>query len=232
MKKKSGLNIKSNNKNKLFIIVSVLVFFVAVLSIWWFVIRKPATNDKPLVSQSATPTVDETEITKEDKDNHNVPAENPRFISIPALGIDKSRVVQIGLIGDTKQLDSPISIFDTGWYEASAKPGIGAGALLLDGHNGGPSKGGVYDKLGDLEVGSEIIVERGDGKKFTYKVTENNQVTLEQANDKNHKSGMAAMTRSSDPSKQGLNIITCVGNWLPDQKTFDQRVMLRAVLSD
>ncbi len=174
--------------------------------------------------------VDKTEVTDKDRDEHKVPADNPRYISIPDLGVEKARVINIGLIPNTNQLDSPISIFDAGWFNQSEKPGVGAGALLLDGHNGGPSKGGIFDTLGDLQIGARIIVERGDGEQFTYKVVSNKQLTLNEMNDSNNPDGMATALQSVEEGKQGLNIITCVGNWLPQQNTFDKRVMLRAVL--
>jgi sortase (surface protein transpeptidase) len=176
-----------------------------------------------------TITVDETPITQEQKDEYTVPASYPRYISIPSLNINKARVVQIGIIKNTNQLDSPISIHDAGWYTASAKPGVDAGAILMDGHNGGPNYGGIFEKLGNLAVGEKIIIERGDGEIFTYKVRDNRQMKLSEINDPSNKYGMSTMLESIESGKEGLNIITCVGNWIQDSQTFDSRVMLRAV---
>lgn len=231
---KTGLSLKSKSKSIKRIIIILIILIIA--GVGGFFTWKHFFGEKTpenLTSQNVNPTVDETDITDKQKDEHQVPAEYPRYISVPSLGVDRARVVQIGIIQGTKQLDSPISIHDAGWYNESAKPGVGnSGALLLDGHNGGPTKGGIFENLGDLEEGSEIIIERGDGKKFTYKVIKNTQMTVAEANDKNNPDGMSAMTKSADASKQGLNIITCVGNWVPEQKTYDKRVMLRAVLAD
>ncbi|MBP9489223.1 class F sortase [Candidatus Saccharibacteria bacterium] len=231
MNKGGNLRIKkSSNKTQISIIIfSILTVSAIIFCVWFNFFKNTDRTNVPVQIKSE---VDETEVTQEDKDEHTVPANNPRFISIPALGVDRARVVSIGLISGSKQLDSPISIFDAGWYTKSAKPGTNDGALLLDGHNGGPSKGGIFDKLGDLTEGSEIIVERGDGQKFTYKVVSNKQLTLVEANDKSNPDGMSTMLESAESGKQGLNIITCVGNWVAEQNTFDQRVMLRAVQSE
>ena len=40
---------------------------------------------------------------------------------------------------------------------------------------------------------------------------------------------MSTMLDSFEPSKEGLNIITCVGDWDYSKNTFNKRVMLRAV---
>lgn len=219
----------SRSKKVIFVAILILVLVGAGVLIWKFYPQNLA-NQNPESLAQARVDVDETEVTEEDKGNHEVPTKHPRYISVPALGVDRARVVNIGLVPGSNQLDSPISIFDAGWYNQSETPGSGTGALLLDGHNGGPSKGGIFDTLGDLEIGSEIIVERGDGEQFTYKVVSNQQMTLDEINDPSNPDGMSTALESAEVGKQGLNIITCVGNWLPDQYTFDQRVMLRAVL--
>lgn len=174
--------------------------------------------------------VDETEITEDKKNSYQVPNPLfPRFLSIPSLKISNARIVQLGLIKNTNQLDSPISIHDAGWYVKSALPGSSKGALLMDGHNGGPTKGGIFENLGNLSKGSDIIVERGDGQKITYEVRDNREMSVNEINDENNPLGMRTMLDSIDPLKEGLNIITCVGDWDYSKNTFNKRVMLRAV---
>ena len=225
------LKIKDNHKKAK---IAALILAIAICLIGGFItyrfMNRVPEAAQPDSSAQARSDVDETEVTEKDKEEHQVPADHPRYVSVPDLGVEKARVVNIGFVSGTNQVDSPISIFDAGWFNQSDKPGLGSGALLMDGHNGGPSKGGIFDTLGELKIGASIIVERGDGEKFTYKVVSNKQITLDQMNDANNPDGMATALQSAEEGKQGLNIITCVGNWLPAQNTFDQRVMLRAVL--
>lgn len=179
----------------------------------------------PLPAQAkADPSIDESEITPEQVDSHSVPADNPRYLSIPSLGIEKARVVTVGLTADNI-LDTPKNINDTAWFDKSATPGSGRGAVVIDGHNGGMTKNGVFVKLSDLRQGDEIIIERGDGKKISYLVETNETMSLEKANT----TGMQNMMKSIDPTKEGLSLITCAGNWVPRDKIFDKRVMVRAV---
>ena len=173
--------------------------------------------------------VDERPVTVQAKQEWTVPASYPRYISIPKLGIDNARIVQLGIIKKTGQLDAPVSIHDAGWYNGSALPGKG-GAMLMDGHNGGPNFGGIFEKLRELKNGDEIIIERGDGKKLTYVVKDNRDLNVKDINDPSNKWGMATMTNSIEAGKEGLNIITCVGQWDERSQTFNERTMLRAVI--
>jgi hypothetical protein len=79
-----------------------------------------------------------------------------------------------------------------------------------------------------LKQGSEISIERGDGKKFTYEVRDVRDMPLDWVN----KTGMKEMMYSVDPEKEGLSLITCSGKWIPKQKVFDRRVLVRATLKN
>lgn len=215
---------------------------VVVLSVCWllligytgFYIYVNFIQTKGISSSSsqtvASHEVDETEVTQEKKDDYQVPNPSfPRYLSIPSLKISNARVVQIRTIKDTGQLDSPKSIYDAGWYTKSGLPGAGKGAVLIDGHNGGPTKGGIFENLGSLSKGSEIIIERGDGQRITYQVVDNREMSVEDINNESNPLGMKTMLNSIDPKKEGLNMITCVGDWDYAKNTFNKRVMLRAV---
>ena len=197
----------------------------------WFGYRYFTTGELPpglnASALTADPRVDESPVTKKQVEQHTVPADQPRYISIPSLGVEDTRVFAVGVTA-TNQLEAPKNISDAVWYRKSANPGQGYGAVLMDGHNGGITRNGVFAKLGTLETGAKITVERGDGKAFTYQVVENQSMPLEEVN----KTGMTMMMKSADETKEGLNIITCDGNWVPRYQQFDRRIMLRAVRVD
>lgn len=226
-----GLRIDSDTQRHfgryiILLIVAVLICVASYYAYIWY--TKGDLPPVPVPAQAkADPSVDETPITPAQVDSYTVSATHPRYISIPALSVQKARVVEVGL---TKYnvLDTPRNIADTAWYNKSALPGNGSGAVVIDGHNGGISKNGVFVNLGSLKRGDEIIVERGDGKKITYLVQENRTMSLQQANT----TGMKDMMQPVDPSHEGLSLITCAGNWVPRDKVFDKRVMVRAVAQD
>jgi len=170
--------------------------------------------------------VDETPVSEEEAQAWIVGEDRPRFLSIARLGIVNARVREVGLTANG-EVGTPVNIFDVAWYRYSAKPGSGSGAMLITGHNGGPTLDGVFKRLGELAIGDEIVVERGDGMMLRYRVVENRVVNMEEA-----AIGMASMMRSAEPEWEGLNLITCTGQWVQSGQTFDHRVFLRAVLID
>ena len=224
----------SKKKSRQVVVVVLSVCWLLLIGYTGFYIYVNFIQTKDISSSSsqtvASHEVDETEVTQEKKDDYQVPNPSfPRYLSIPSLKISNARVVQIGTIKNTGQLDSPKSIYDAGWYTKSGLPGAGKGAVLIDGHNGGPTKGGIFENLGSLSKGSEIIIERGDGQRITYQVVDNREMSVEDINNESNPLGMKTMLNSMDPKKEGLNMITCVGDWDYSKNTFNKRVMLRAV---
>lgn len=179
----------------------------------------------PIPLASAKQDLDETPVADEQKTRYQVQDTHPRYLSVPSLNIENSRIQAI----DAKQsgeLDTPSNIHDTGWYKKSAQPGDLTSALLLDGHNQGPSKDGVFKQLPKLKVGSDIEIERGDGEVFVYEVKEVRVVTL----DSLRGAGMKQLSSSVDSVKQGLNIMSPTGKWVPAKQSYDKRVVVRAAL--
>ncbi len=224
----------SKKKSRQVVVVALSVCWLLLIGYTGFYLYVNFIQTKDISSSSSQTVpsheVDETEVTQEKKDDYQVPNPSfPRYLSIPSLKISNARVVQIGTIKNTGQLDSPKSIYDAGWYTKSGLPGAGKGAVLIDGHNGGPTKGGIFENLGSLSKGSEIIIERGDGQRITYQVADNREMSVEDINNESNPLGMKTMLNSIDPKKEGLNMITCVGDWDYAKNTFNKRVMLRAV---
>jgi LPXTG-site transpeptidase (sortase) family protein len=196
----------------------------------WYGYKWFTTGEEPPVvplpaAALADPSVDETKVTTADIENYTVPATHPRYISIPALGVMQARVQTVGLTKNNV-LDTPKNISDVAWYNKSALPGSGYGSVIIDGHNGGISRDGVFANLNKLKAGDDITIERGDGKRITYNVVENRTESLHDANT----SGMKRLMMPYDNTQEGLGLITCAGNWIPRDKVFDKRVLVRAVI--
>lgn len=110
---------------------------------------------------------DETKVSDDAIAKYKVAADLPRVITIEKLGV-KARVLQMNVNSDGS-MQSPINIFDAGWYTGSVKPGQ-PGASIIVGHASGTTLGGVFNKLETLNAGDTISVERGDGKILRYQV--------------------------------------------------------------
>ena len=115
-------------------------------------------------------------------------------------------------------MQAPVNIFDSGWYGASAKPGT-PGATVIDAHASGATREGLFAYLDTLTIGDELSLERGDGQTFTYRVTHTETIPLNEVD-------MTKLLTPYGTATEGVNLITCTGSWLPDQKTYDHRVMV------
>ncbi|MBQ6355131.1 class F sortase [Candidatus Saccharibacteria bacterium] len=208
------------------LLVLLAIVFVRVL-VWehFYYEEKEGSERAAVVSTPTTENseVDEAEISGNDLDNYTVAKDHPRFLKISKLGIERSRVLPVSL-SSSRQIETPNNIFDTGWYTDSGKPGAG-GTGVYDGHNGGPTKTGVFKYLPNLAKGDSIIIERGDGRNFEYQVVENEQYPLEEAN-----SHMNSALVSPVPGRESITLITCSGEWSDTQKTYLSRQFVKAIL--
>lgn len=209
-------------KSMILLLMAIVIGLSAYFTYRWYTTGEEPPFPIPVAS--ADPTVSESPVTTAQVNSYKVPENNPRYLSIPELGINRVRVLPVGLTSDG-QLDTPKNINDVAWYTRSVTPGQGSGAVLLNGHSGGFSKDGVFSKLDRLPLGARLVLERGDGEMFDYEVVENKNLTLDEVN----KTGMKQMMYSAQSDKEGLNLITCSGRYIPKDKVFDHRIMLRAV---
>lgn len=201
----------------------ILVVLLAVAG--WFGYQKWFANDEKtdvsVARFEGRSDIDDAVVTEQQKAEYTVAPDKPRYMSIPKIEVSNARVVELG-VNANNQLDAPKGAHDAGWYIKSALPGTGSGAVLMDAHNTGVNERSGFFFADKLVKGDIITVEMGDGKKYNYSVVENEMPLLGDVD-------MAKMLQPVDPSKEGLNFITCGGTWLPDQKTFDRRITIRAV---
>jgi len=209
----------------LFAIASVV--FVAYYGFRWFMTGETLPFSIAKAANIGVPNVDTTDVTVGQVQAYTVSSTAPRYISIPSIGLDQTRIQGVGLTKNNV-LDVPENIHDAGWYTKSAYPGSGYGAALLTAHSVGHEVDGAFKGLGGLSLGSVINIQRGDGKTFAYKVVSNETMALEDA----IPNGMRKMMLSADSTKEGLNLMTFAGNYIPRIGQFEKRVMVRAIIAN
>ncbi len=221
--KKKSINSKNN---RILMSMAVFLFFVGIgVTIWQIKTNRHVAaqvqgvvNAQSKTDASGLEGLDETEST--DHSNYWVPPDNPRLLNIPKISVN-ARVRKMGVMANG-QLKSPANIFDTGWYEKSAKPTDPGGALLIDGHVHGPTKPGVFKNLSKLARGDKVQIETGAGNVVNFSVVK------AQSFDANNVDMNSAMV-SVDSSKLGLNIITCSGNIDDSGNHYQQRLIVYTV---
>lgn len=167
--------------------------------------------------------VDEERPTETEITEYVVAPEKPRYFSIPSLGINNTRIVEIGL-KNNGEIATPYNIYDVGWYQNSALPGT-SGVTVMDGHGGGPGIG-IFGSLPKISIGAEIFIEMGDGRAFRYRVVDTATKALgEEAN-----SYMTEAFTSPETGTGSLTLITCTGDYWLASRTYSHRFFLRATL--
>jgi LPXTG-site transpeptidase (sortase) family protein len=159
---------------------------------------------------------DETAISAQAISSYSVAADLPKRLTIDTLKVN-ARILPMSVTA-SGAMQAPVNIYDSGWYSASAKPG-NPGAAVIDAHASGATRQGLFGSLDKLAAGDQLSIERGDGQKFTYKVTHTEVVGLNDVD-------MAKLLKPYGTATEGVNLITCTGNWLEEQKTFDKRVIV------
>ncbi len=160
--------------------------------------------------------VETTPVVKDDLSGYKVEADQPRILSIDALGLE-ARVRPLGLNSDNS-IKAPKNIYDAGWYTGSAKPGQ-SGAMFIDGHASGSTRQGLFAYLNTLNVGDTVGLEKGDGEKLTYKVVKVSTIPLTAID-------MSSILAPYPGVENGLNLMTCTGRWIKDSATLDHRVVV------
>lgn len=225
---KLKINRASFEKILIALILLVLAVFFIKTGVWeyyYYSGKEGSTRAtvQTVDSETEAAEVDETPVTDAQITEWVVAADHPRYLSIEKLGVKNARVRPMGLRANG-ELDTPYSIFDVGWYTSSSRPGYG-GVIMIDGHNGGPNVEGVFKHIDQLYADDLITLERGDGAIFTYRVVENNTISLEDAD-----AYMKTALTSAIPGDEGLTLITCIGEWSQVRQTYLSRQFVRAVL--
>lgn len=145
----------------------------------------------------------------------------PVRLRIPALNID-AHIQHVG-VNAQGNMATPSNYTDTGWYKYGPAPGEGGSAVIAGHVNNGLGRSGVFERLADLEPGDDIYVTRADGSDVHFVVA-----------------GLRAYPYDDAPEEiifnptgsTRLNLITCEGKWVKEEKTYDQRLVVFARLAE
>ncbi|GEM_PF-762578 len=151
--------------------------------------------------------------------SYKTAADAPRALTITKLGV-AARIMPMGLNKDNS-MQSPVNINDSGWYTGSAKPGT-TGAMVIDGHSSATNSAehlGLFNNLDSLTNGDIVSIEKGDGSKLSYKVVFKETVKLDAID-------MHKVMLPYGTATEGLNLITCAGQWNAKNTTLDHRTVV------
>ncbi len=207
----------AHRKNVLIIGYSLIGLGITggLLSLLIFSHAHPPAAPQVIAPSAAKPTP--TQVT-----SYTVAPDLPKYITIPSIGVPKTRVIQLG-VTKNNQIATPNNIYDTGWYNASAKPGQ-PGAMFIFGHVSSWQANGVFYNLKKIKPGDAITIQRGDNTIFTYKVASTKVYPATQVD-------MHAVLSPISSSVAGLNLMTCTGTVIKGTSEFTQRLVVFSSLS-
>jgi hypothetical protein len=141
----------------------------------------------------------------------------PTRLTVASLGIDAS-VERVG-VKPNGTMANPSNFVNVGWYEYGAKPGE-AGNTVIAGHvNNGIGLSGVFSRLGQVAIGERIVVRGKGGETQAYVVREKTQYTTGNA-------PLKEIFSIEGPPR--LILITCEGDWDPETRSYDKRLVVVA----
>lgn len=138
----------------------------------------------------------------------------PVRLRIPALGID-TNIEALGL-QSSGAMDVPSNIWNAGWLSSGPKPGE-AGNAVIAGHRDSVKGEAVFWSLENLSPGDKVYVSDSTGNELTFVVTEVASYPLEST-------PLERVFGVSDQSQ--LNLITCYGDFVKDQHTYNKRLVV------
>ena len=156
------------------IVVIILIVLMAKILIWerGYYSNKSAERraTAPAVITEIAAAIDPSEIQpgENELNNHQVAADEPRYLDIPRLELQK--VIVQGTTVNVHVLQVPDNIYETAWYSGSARPGKGGYIIISGLASGNSGAAGAFANLDSLESGDEITLTTGAGEQYHYAV--------------------------------------------------------------
>jgi LPXTG-site transpeptidase (sortase) family protein len=145
--------------------------------------------------------------------------EQPARLLIPKLNID-ANVQHVG-VTTTGNMAAPNNFTDVSWWKYGTVPGYQGSAVMAGHEDNAIALDGVFKHLEDLEEGDRIYSVDKVGRKVEFKVVDMEVYPYDKA----------PLERIfHDASSSYLVLITCAGDWLPEAKTNDHRLVVYAEL--
>lgn len=141
----------------------------------------------------------------------------PERLLIPKLNIDAD-VQHVG-VTETGNMAAPNNFVDVSWYKYGTIPGAMGSAVIAGHEDNALALDGVFKHLEDLKIGDRIFVVDKNGQRHEFKVVEKKLHPY-------NLTGPELERIFNAEGKVRLNLITCAGDWLPEAKTNDKRLVI------
>lgn len=141
----------------------------------------------------------------------------PARINVPALGID-AKVEEVGT-NAAGAMATPKDFMQVGWWSEGQKPGQEGNAVFAGHVNNALTTAGVFANLSKIRKGDYVTVSDAQGRTQVYRVEEISLYNPDEA-------PLEKIFARKGPSQ--LVLITCEGEWIEDERQYDQRLVVIA----
>lgn len=150
----------------------------------------------------------------------SVSSDLPSRLQIPALSID-AHVQDVGTNG-AGNMSAPSNFTDVAWYKYGTVPGKQGSAVMAGHVDNGLSLAGVFKHLDSIKPGDDIYVVTSGGERLRFAVASVDSYDYKSA-------PVEQIFGQGD--KAYLKLLTCTGDWVQGDRTYDHRLVVTAVLA-
>ncbi len=146
---------------------------------------------------------------------------NPSRLYSTAISLDAD-IIPMG-VNETGQLEAPKDWAVAGWYFKSGKVGEESNILINGHYDDNYGRPAAFWDLKSIKLGDRVYLVDSFGREFSYQV---NSIFYVGINDADR------MERVLEAEGSSLTLITCGGLWLSSVGTYDNRLVVKALLED
>lgn len=141
----------------------------------------------------------------------------PIRLMIPAIDVD-AKVQFVGLDEDgSGAMAVPSNFTDVGWYKDGVRPGMSGSAVIAGHLNGKKVPEAVFYDLDKLQIGDKVVIMSEESTEDIFTVVRVETYAYD---------APTADVFTSADGKSRLNLITCGGEWLPEENVYNKRTVI------
>ncbi len=142
----------------------------------------------------------------------------PSRVYAEEIGLD-ARLVEVAVESDGS-LGTPKEWNVAGWYRKSAKVGASGNLIIVGHYDDNFGRPAAFWGLKNLKVGDTVYVADEFDRVYSYQVTDVFYIDMSDPD--------RLDVLSNEEESSSLTLITCGGVWVPNQGTYNRRLVVQA----
>lgn len=201
------MNLSKSQKIQIVLILNIVVVFIIIVVLFSIFSEPVDYRKEALVLPSPQVFLDE--------DREYYP---PKTLLIPSIDVEADvEHVGVTLSGN---MSVPREFENVGWMRHGPEPGSIGNAVMAGHLDTGSGKEAVFYNLKNIKIGDEVFVLNEENEKLRFIVK---KIELVDYNNPPKETIDQIFGASDVPM---LNLITCDGTWIPEERTYSNRLVI------